>query len=269
MNSKITQKAWLTGRFIDFLLHSGNRYRIHSPYLYTLIEEVIRNDKPAGDFERIEQIRQECKISDEIIQKTDYGESGKNYPGRIYPITVRKIALTSFTPPRYARRLFRLARFMKASKILEIGASMGITTAYLALANPDARIITLEGCPELSRKAREHFNRLGIKNVELIEGRFEENLSKALDLLGTVDLVIIDGNHHKEAMIDYYEQCFDHSGNETVMIFDDIHSSPGMEEAWDMIRQKEEVRVSLDLFFTGWIIFRKESSKQHFRLRYI
>jgi predicted O-methyltransferase YrrM len=269
LNNKIIQKAWLTGYFINFLLHSGNRYRVHSPYLYALIGEVIRSNKTEKDFERIEQIRHECKISDEIIQKTDYAASGKNSPGRIYPAAVRKIALTSLTPPRYARRLYRLARFLKARNILEIGASLGITTAYLAMANPDARIITLEGCPELSRKAREHFNRLGIKNIELIEGRFEENLPKALDLLGSVDLVFIDGNHHKEAMIDYYMQCFVHSCNETVMVFDDIHSSAGMREAWDTIRQKDEVRVSLDLFSTGWVIFRKESSKQHFRLRYI
>jgi predicted O-methyltransferase YrrM len=268
LNSKITQKAWLTVRFIDFLLHSGNRYRVHSPYLYTLIEEVIRNDKAGANVERIEQIRQECIIGAEIIQKTDYGESGANNPGRIYPIAVRKIALNSLTPPGNARRLYRLVRFMKARKILEIGTSLGITTAYLAMANPDARIITLEGCPELNRKAKEHFHRLGIENIELIEGRFEENLSKALDRLGTVDLVFIDGNHHKEAVIVYYEQCFEHSGNDTVMILDDIHSSPEMEEAWDLIRQKEEVRVSLDLFFTGWMIFRKESSKEHFRLRY-
>ena len=70
---------------------------------------------------------------------------------------------------------------MKAGNILEIGTSLGITTAYLALAIPDAKIITLEGCPELSRKAREHFDRLGIKNIELIEGRFEETLPVALD----------------------------------------------------------------------------------------
>ena len=208
-------------------------------------------------------------MSDDIIHKTDYGESGKNIPVMVYPISLRKIARTSLTSPRYARRLFRLARFMKAGNILEIGTSLGITTAYLAIARPDARIITLEGCPELSRKAKEHFDRLGIKNIELIEGRFEEKLPEALDRLGTVDLVYIDGNHHKEATMDYYKRCFDHSRNETIMIFDDIRASPGMEEAWNIISQKEEVRVSLDLFSTGWLIFRKESSKQHFRLRYI
>jgi predicted O-methyltransferase YrrM len=269
LNSKITQYVWLTGRLIDFLLHSGNRYRVHSPFLFKLINEVIRSKNPLEDFGPIEQIRHECLMSDEIIQKTDYGESSRGNPARVYPIALHEIASKSLTPSRYARRLFRLARFMKAGNILEIGTSLGITTAYLAYAMPGARIITIEGCPELSRKSKEHFDRLGIKNIELLEGRFGENLPDALDRLERVDLVYIDGNHHKDAVMDYYDQCYEHSWNETIMIFDDIRSSPGMEEAWDIIRQKEEVRVSLDLFSSGWLIFRKESSKQHFRLRYI
>lgn len=269
MNSSITRKAWITGRFIDFLLHSGNRYRVHSPYLYSLTNEVLRNKRLPADTTGPELIRKECLKSNEIIQKTDYGEGGKNKLARVYPVALRQIARASLTPPRNAARLYRLTKFIKAANILELGTSIGITTAHLALANPGARIITLEGCPQLCRKAKEHFDRLDIKNIELLEGRFEENLPAALDRLGKVDLVYIDGNHYKEAMIDYYEQCVAHSGNESILIFDDIHSSPGMEEAWDLIRQKEEVRVSLDLFTTGWLIFRKESSKQHFRLRYI
>lgn len=269
MNSKIVQKAWLTGRFINFLLHSGNRYRVHSPFLYLLTDQVLRRKRPERDFGRIEQIRTACLKSVEIIQKTDYGESRNNSPARVYPVAIRKIARVSLTPPGNAARLYRLARFMNAATILEIGTSLGITTAYLALANPNARIITLEGCPQLSRKAREHFKKLGLKNVELLEGRFEENLDAALNRLGKVDLIYIDGNHHKEAMLDYYGQCLPHSFNDTVMVFDDIHYSPGTEEAWDIIRKKKEVSVSLDLFSSGWLLFRKESSKQHFRLRYI
>jgi hypothetical protein len=42
-----------------------------------------------------------------------------------------------------------------------------------------------------------------------------------------------------------------------------------MEQAWQLVRQHDKVRISLDLFFSGWILFRKESSRQHFRLRYI
>lgn len=269
MNSKLIQKARFSGRFVNFLLHSGNRYRVHSPFLYSLIGEVIRVDKPAEGGEEIEMIRQECMKSKEIINKTDYGNGADNNPFITYPIALHRIAKTSLTSPRYARRLYRLSRFLKADRILEIGTSLGITTAYLASGNPKARIITLEGCPELSRRAKEHFNRLGLKNIEVIEGRFEDTLLKALDRLETVDLVFIDGNHRKEAMLDYYEKCLPHSNNDTVMVFDDIHASAGMEKGWELIRQKQEVRISLDFFFHGWIFLRKESTKEDFRLRYI
>lgn len=269
MNSRITRKAWQTGRFICFLLHSGNRYRVHSPFLFTLTNEALRKRRLPAETRPLEEIRKECLKSKEIIRKTDYGETDKQKAPRAYPVTVVHIARTSLTPPRNAGRLYRLARFMKPSNILEIGTSLGITTAYLAIAVPAARIMTLEGCPELSMKAKTHFSRLGIKNIELLEGRFEDSLPVALDRLGRVDLVYIDGNHCREAMLKYYDQCLAHAGNETIMIFDDIHYSPGMEEAWNILREKEEVRVSLDLFTSGWLIFRKESSKQHFRLRYM
>ncbi len=269
MNSNLTRKAWLAGRFIDFLLHSVNRYQVHSPFLYTLIGEVIRVDGPVAGDERIEALRKECLKSKEIIFKTDYGEGAKNGDGISYPVSIKRIAKTSLSSPRHARRLYRLAQFLKAKRVLEIGTSLGMTTAYLAMANPDATIITLEGCPELGRKAREHFIRLGINNIELIEGRFEDTLPKALRQLGTVDLVFIDGNHMKGAVLDYYQQCWAHSGNDTVMVLDDICSSESMEQAWELIRQRQEIRLSLDFFLTGWIFFRKESSRQHFRLRYI
>jgi hypothetical protein len=53
------------------------------------------------------------------------------------------------------------------------------------------------------------------------------------------------------------------------MVFDDIRASAGMEEAWEQVRQRPEVRISLDLFLSGWVFCRKESSRQHFKLRYI
>jgi predicted O-methyltransferase YrrM len=230
---------------------------------------VLRNNKEEEIFTRIEILRQSCLRSKEIIQKTDYGESGENNPGRKYEVRISEIARTSLASPKHARRLYRLARHMKALTILEIGTSLGITTAYLAMANPDARIITLEGCPELCRIARENFKSLGLKNIDLLEGRFDQTLMKALQQLGTVDLAFIDGNHYKNAAVYYYEGCFLHSGNDTVLVFDDIHSSTGMEEAWEAIREKEDVKVSLDLFYSGWVFFRKESAKEHFRLRYI
>ena len=269
MNNGLKNKVRSLQRLLYFLLYSGNHHRIHSPFLYAFIGDVIRKDRAVEGGDKIEQIRHECFKSSEIVNKTDYGTGGKNPRGMNYPVALSQIAKTSLTSPRYARRLYHLVINMKASTMLEIGSSLGFTTAYLALANPNARIITLEGCPELCRKAREHYNRIGISNIEVMEGRFEETLPVALEKLGTVDLIYLDGNHHKESMLKYYEQCQTHINTKTVMVLDDIHASKGMEEAWDLIRARQEVRISLDLFYTGWLFYRKESSRQHFRLRYL
>ena len=218
--------------------------------------------------EHIEALRKECLKSRKIINKKDFGTGSGEAENVTYPVEIRKIAADSLTSRRNARRLNRMVRFMKAQKILEIGTSLGITSAYLAMANPGARIITLEGCPELSNIARKNFRRLGLDNVDLIEGRFENTLPKALEQLGTVDFVYIDGNHRKEAMLDYFSKCLAFSNNNTVMIFDDIHMTDEMENGWDAMVKNEKIRVSLDLFFSGWIFFRKESSREHFKLRY-
>jgi predicted O-methyltransferase YrrM len=263
------QQVRLAGRFTGFLLKAGTRHQVHSPFLYNFIEEVIGPKRRIVGEEIIEAIRKECLESREIIYKKDYGTGSKESAGVTYPITIQQVARKSLSSKRDARRLYRLVRHTKALRILEIGTSLGITTAYLALANPEARIITLEGCPELSKKARSHFDRLGMGNIELIEGRFEDTLDQALDKLGWVDLVFVDGNHRKEAMLEYFSKCLRFSKNETIIIFDDIHSSEEMEQAWEQVKQHDKVRISLDLFFSGWIFLRKESSRQHFRLRYI
>ena len=267
--NNFADKARFVGRFAEFLLHSGNRYRIHSPFLYALVNEVVRQDMPVEGGDRIELIRKECLQSKVIIRKTDYGTNGRSLQGATYDITIKKIASASLTQPKMARRLSRLARYIKAERILEIGTSLGITTAYLAMQNPAARIITLEGCPSLSRVARGNFSRLGLGNIELVEGRFEDTLDPALKSLGSADLVYIDGNHRKEAFLEYFNCCMNYNHNNTVIVCDDIHASKGMEEAWGQVIQRQEVKVSLDFFYNGWVFFRKESSREHFRLRYI
>lgn len=268
MNSVIRQKAWQAGQFIIFLLHSGTRYGVHSPFLYEFVDTVIRKDGAVAGGERIEKIRKEYRQSREVIMKTDFGARAEGQESVKYSVALRHIAGSSLSTRRQARRLHRLVCFMGCTRILEIGTSLGITTAYMAAANPKSRIVTLEGCPELCRLAGENFRRLGINNIELIRGPFEETLQQALDKLGGAGLVFVDGNHRKEAAVEYFQRCLPYVNNETVMVFDDIHASPGMEDAWAQIRANPAVRISIDLFFSGWVFFRKESSREQFRLRY-
>lgn len=269
MSNNFRQQACSAARLGRFLLQAGSRYQVHSPFLYSLISEVIRPNKSVAGEEHIETVRRLFLNSSEIIRKTDFGTGAGNNDSKTYPVPIRQVARTSLASRSEARRLHRLANFTKAGRIIEIGTSLGITTAYLASANPKAKIITLEGCPELSKKARQNFQQLGLENIELIEGRFEDTLKKALETLGGLDLVFVDGNHRREAVLDYFLTCHAFANNDTIMVFDDIHASDGMEDAWNTIKKNDAVRVSLDLFFSGWILFRKESSREHYKLRYI
>jgi len=52
--------------------------------------------------------------------------------------------------------------------------------------------------------------------------------------------------------------------NESIWIFDDIHWSKDMEEAWEMIKNHSKVTVTIDTFQWGIVFFRKEQVKEHF-----
>lgn len=81
------------------------------------------------------------------------------------------------------------------------------------------------------------------------------------------DLIYFDGNHQKEATLKYFEQLLPAAHNDSVFVFDDIHWSQGMEEAWESIKNHPEVQVTIDTFFLGLVFFRREQAKQHFRIR--
>jgi predicted O-methyltransferase YrrM len=268
LNSKTWQKTRFAGRFVRFIFSSGTRHQVHSPFLYDFINEVIRSKQRIENEDKIEALRKSLLKSRTIINKKDFG-TGSEKPGNMtYPAEIRKIARRSLNPAKYARRLSLLVKYLRAEKVLELGTSLGITTSYLASGNPLCKITTLEGCPETSMNAIANFRELKLGNIKLITGRFEDTLPVALEELGSVDIVFIDGNHRKEAVLDYFVKCVEYSNNNTVIIVDDIHLSEGMEEAWEEIKRHDMARVSLDLFYSGWIIMRKELSRQHFRLKY-
>jgi predicted O-methyltransferase YrrM len=56
---------------------------------------------------------------------------------------------------KYGQLLFRMVKEYKPKTVLELGTSLGITTSYLAIANPDANVTTIEGSKEVAAIAEE------------------------------------------------------------------------------------------------------------------
>jgi predicted O-methyltransferase YrrM len=66
--------------------------------------------------------------------------------------------MTAGITQKRAELLFRITTYFEPDTILEIGTSLGLATAALALGSKsigkNAKIVTLEGCPETSSIAK-------------------------------------------------------------------------------------------------------------------
>jgi len=253
-------------KYIHYRFTAQTKHGIHSPFVFKLLTTVINNATPHQLYAAIENLRATLLKSTKKINVTDYGTAGAT--ALIKVRAVAEIVKHAAKPPKYAQLLFRLVTYFRPAQILELGTSLGITTLYQAMPYPHTNVLTIEGCPETAALARQHFQTLNANNVNLLVGSFEQLLPTALQQMPSLDFVFFDGNHRKAATINYFEQCLQYIHNDTVFVFDDIHWSAGMEEAWEYIKNSPQVTVTLDLFFLGIVFFRKEQAKQDFIIKF-
>ncbi len=153
--------------------------------------------------------------------------------------------------------------------ILELGTSLGITSSYMASAQPNAKVTTMEGAKAVAAVAQKNFNALGLQNINIVQGNFDNTLPGVLKKTNVVDLAFVDGNHRREPTLQYFEQLLQKSNDNTILVFDDIHWSAEMEQAWASIQAHPRVTLTIDLFFIGLVFFRAEQKvKQHFTVRF-
>lgn len=252
-------------RFLRYYFKAGTRYDVHSPFVFDFTEAVLEDDRWYYAFEEWEVLRRRLISSKVTIPVTDYGAGSQMQASRERSLS--SLARYSANRPYACRLLFRIVQFAQPSTMLELGTSLGISTGYQAAAALHAKMITIEGCPNVARYAAQHFQLMKLKNVRLLHGQFDEMLPIALQELGKLDYLFLDGNHRREPTLRYFYQCLAHAGENSIFVLDDIHWSDEMEQAWGEIRQHPAVSLSVDLFFFGVVFFRKENrTKEHFIL---
>jgi predicted O-methyltransferase YrrM len=252
--------------YIHHIIKAKTRHGIHSPFVYHLVDEVIYDAKPREIYRGIEQLRRELLKDDRTITITDLGAGSHVNNNR--KKRVRQIAKNALKPAKLAQLIHRLAAEFKPQNILELGTCLGITTAYLAKAGTSSSVITIEGCPETASVAAENFKKLGIQNVELVTGNFDIVLPQLTGKQKFLDFVFVDGNHRKDATLNYFNICLPLLHEGSVMIFDDIYWSSDMKDAWEQIKADPRVTVTVDLFWIGLVFFRRGQAKEHFRVKF-
>ena len=149
--------------------------------------------------------------------------------------------------------------------IVELGTSLGVTTAYMAAMDKRNKVITYEGCPAVAEIAKENWEALGLKNIDC---RVGEITAEILDRdLERVDVAFIDANHTYAGPRAYFNVLAEKVHRKSVMIVDDIHYNKEMEQAWREICADERVTSTMDLYQMGLVFFDKDYWKRDYRIR--
>ena len=261
-------------RILSFLRHHLTAWNttgegIHSPYLFHIVRFIMRDRNSFYVFADIERQRERLLQCGDTIDVLDFGSAGSPQ-GTLIPRRIGDIARTHLERPQVGQLLFRLVNFMgqnekRPLQILELGTSLGITTAYLA--SPDSRnnVTTMEGSEAVLHRAQEVWKMLRLENIEWKQGNIDDTLY--LYARERVDLAFIDANHTFDATMNYAGFLLPKITKNGMLIIDDIHHSEEMERAWQKLKSDNRVTTSMDLYHVGILFVNPCFLKRHYKIR--
>ena len=259
----------LLQNYIRYYFTSSNSrgHGMHSPFVFDFITKVLNDKTVFPEYDKVELLRKKLLNDKTVLQVEDFGAGSA--VSKTNKRSVASITGNAAKPKKYGQLLYRMIKYYQPENILELGTSLGISSSYLSLAKPDAKMITMEGSMAIANVAKQNFKSGGLNNIELVEGNFNDTLSSVVHRLSSVDFAFIDGNHRQEPTERYFHQLLSKINNDSILVFDDIHWSKEMELAWETIKNNTAVTCSIDLFFIGMVFFRSEfKEKRHFEIRF-
>lgn len=249
--------------YIQYWLHQVDDHSLHSPFVFKFYNELIKQQHPKD--EEIEALRAALKRQQDVITLKDFGAGSR--VSKSDERKVSQIAKHASTPLPFSIFLRELVDYLKLETVVELGTSLGLNTLYLS-ANPETKIFTFEGDPSISKIAQTHFDKFNRKNIELIQGNIDTTYPEALKRINSIDLVYLDANHRYEPTLKYFDWTLEKCHTNSVIILDDIHWSKDMQRAWNELRKRPEISLSIDLFEAGLLFLNPELPEEHYILKF-
>lgn len=287
--ARLMKKNVYLYRVLSWLKHqltarNTGGHGVHSPYLFEWVRMVMSDKNAYYAWQAIEDLRSELLHDTREVEFVDYGSGklkGENGERR----RVCDIAKGSLAEKKYAQLLARLVGWLGASHslengsgtayslefrgltIVELGTSLGITTAYMAAMDSRNRIVSCEGCPAVAEIAMANWKKLGLSNIACVVGEITvDSLQLAVDSLQRIDVAFIDANHTYEATLTYFNALASRVHEKSVVVVDDIHYNEDMEKAWKAICADERVTTTMDLYRMGLVFFDKHYWHRNYKM---
>ena len=131
--------------YLKFLWNSINEHGVHSPFVFDLVTKCFYDKSSKPQYLLLKKYRNSLLENKNTIEVADFGAGSRVFKSNTRQIS--KIAKTAGITSKRAELLFRIVRYFQPNSILEIGTSLGLATSALSLGNHNAKITTLEGCP--------------------------------------------------------------------------------------------------------------------------
>ncbi len=249
--------------YMKFRMQSVNAHGLHSPFMYRLATECFYDKTKFSEYKLLKNYYKQLAQDQRKIRVNDLGAGSKKFSSKNRKIAdISKVSGSNLKEMKF---LFRLSRYFQPKSVLELGTSLGKSAFSLALGNPNASIITVEGSKSVCNIAKEYFEKNHIKNIELINADFDDFINGLTSR--KFDFIYLDGNHRLKPTLEYFEKLLPFMHNDTVVILDDIYWSDEMKTAWNRLKKHPQVRQSIDTFHYGFLFFRKEQHPEDFVIR--
>ncbi len=183
-------------------------------------------------------------------------------PAPLYDIGITvSDACKSSKPPKAALLLYFFVRTFRPNVTIELGANLGISSAYIATAiqlnSNDGQLTTFDASPGRLEITKQLHKSLGLTNVDYLEGLFCHTLDAFLEHSDQVDFAFIDGHHERDPTLEYFEKIAARAADGALFIFDDIRWSVGMNRAWNDLVKDPRFSMTIDLGSMGVGVYRE------------
>jgi predicted O-methyltransferase YrrM len=254
---------------------------VHSPYIYDFLTKVVRSRTDVKIVSQVENLRNAMLSDKRSVMVTDLGAGSVTRAGG-----ERRVAGIARTAALPAKEAGLLARIMTASAgsasgglasagsaplgmgiILELGTSLGISTLALALAAPERRVITVEGCPALAAIARENLLKYGAAKAEVWAMEFSTAIESLQNEGLGVSFAFIDGNHRGAALSEYVSKIAS-MGEDMIIVADDIRLTKEMFRAWRSVAASGIATATMETLRLGILFIKHGITPGRYRIRY-
>lgn len=261
----------MTRRILEYIRHLFHRrhrrgHGIHSPYVFEFVNKVLFNGAKYVVADGLTAKHRELKSDLRKIPVTDIGAGSTADKSR--ERTVASFVRHSSLSEKYGGLLYRIAHWFKPDMMLELGTGLGISTLYLASGSSGTPLHSIEGNKYRVVFARELMDDFDLQSVHIHTGDMSECLDAIIPSISGKLLAFVDGNHRYEPTMVYMKKLLGACEGEALIIMDDIYWSKEMTRAWKELLLWPEVRISIDLYYMGILMLRKDLHKAHYKIKF-